>query len=636
MKVSLRAIAIAAGVLWGGAILFLGLINLASPSFGLSFLQVISSVYPGFHASRTIGDRKEATALGADRLMASMALAALANGASGHAMDFDDTQLSTTPDRTYGLLTHPTVPPLAAALAISERSGLSGAAFLEAFLVGFEVECKIAEAIDPSHYVRGFHSSGTAGTFASRCGRRETAAAERPADRAHAGDRVQSGERHPRELRHDDQAAPCRAARPRTASSPRNWPRGGSPVETMASTDPGDSFRCSAAAVDLERMVPVLGKPYTIVSPGVSIKPYPCGSLSHPSLDAMLKLVLDDDLKPEQVRAVRLACRLEHPRAAPDHSQSHVESTEHLVARHAAELLQVLENRRHRPGIDLNHGRNTSGKHTRKIFGDAAARDMSHRRYAFAIRQQTLHRRPVAFVCLHQLVADFAFEFVDVGLGRVMANFKQQLAGERVAVGVQAIRGQTQNHIANLDLLSRDDAFALNHADDESSQIVFAFGIEARHLRRFAANQGTAVVLAGFRQTFNHLLRDFRFELAGREIIHEEERSRALHRDVIHTVVHQIRADGVMHLHLECDFQLGANPVHAGDQNRIEILGLVNREQAPEPADLAEYPPSEGFVSKILDPLLGAVGAVDIDPGVGIRNRRAVQGILGHGCWLRL
>ena len=56
MKVSLKAIAIAAGVLWGGAILFLGLINLASPSYGLSFLQAISSVYPGFHVSRTIPD----------------------------------------------------------------------------------------------------------------------------------------------------------------------------------------------------------------------------------------------------------------------------------------------------------------------------------------------------------------------------------------------------------------------------------------------------------------------------------------------------------------------------------------------------------------------------------------------------
>src|SRR6185436_4209770 len=114
---------------------------------------------------RATSDKKEATAFGTDKLMAPAALAALANGASGHAMDYDDTQLSTTPDRTFGLLTHPTLSPMSAALAISERMGLSGPAFLEAFLVGFEVECKIAEAIDPKHYNSGFHSSGTIGTF---------------------------------------------------------------------------------------------------------------------------------------------------------------------------------------------------------------------------------------------------------------------------------------------------------------------------------------------------------------------------------------------------------------------------------------------------------------------------------------
>ena len=41
----------------------------------------------------------------------------------------------------------------------------SGRTFLEAFLTGFEVECKIAEAINPDHYLRGFHSTGTIGTF---------------------------------------------------------------------------------------------------------------------------------------------------------------------------------------------------------------------------------------------------------------------------------------------------------------------------------------------------------------------------------------------------------------------------------------------------------------------------------------
>src|SRR4051812_3939029 len=115
---------------------------------------------------RSVSDRKEATAIGAGTLMTSAPHAALLNAASGHAMDYDDTQFSTTPDRTFGLLTHPTVPALAAAMAVAERTHASGAAFLEAFLVGFEVECKIAEAIDPEHYTRGFHSTGTIGPFA--------------------------------------------------------------------------------------------------------------------------------------------------------------------------------------------------------------------------------------------------------------------------------------------------------------------------------------------------------------------------------------------------------------------------------------------------------------------------------------
>jgi hypothetical protein len=57
MKISLKAIAIATGVLWGGAILFVGMVNLASPSYGLSFRQVVSSAYPGFHAYRAIGEQ---------------------------------------------------------------------------------------------------------------------------------------------------------------------------------------------------------------------------------------------------------------------------------------------------------------------------------------------------------------------------------------------------------------------------------------------------------------------------------------------------------------------------------------------------------------------------------------------------
>ena len=56
MRLSIKGTAIAAGLLGGGAILFLGLINLAKPSYGLTFLKALSSVYPWFHASRTFGD----------------------------------------------------------------------------------------------------------------------------------------------------------------------------------------------------------------------------------------------------------------------------------------------------------------------------------------------------------------------------------------------------------------------------------------------------------------------------------------------------------------------------------------------------------------------------------------------------
>ncbi|MGH9713093.1 MAG: bacteriophage holin [Candidatus Acidiferrales bacterium] len=55
MRLSLKAITLAGALLWGSAILLVGSINLMSPGYGLTFLQMTSSVYPGFHASHTIG-----------------------------------------------------------------------------------------------------------------------------------------------------------------------------------------------------------------------------------------------------------------------------------------------------------------------------------------------------------------------------------------------------------------------------------------------------------------------------------------------------------------------------------------------------------------------------------------------------
>jgi hypothetical protein len=55
MRVSLKAIALASAFLWGGAMLFVGLIHMAAPSYGADFLRIVSSVYPGADTAPTLG-----------------------------------------------------------------------------------------------------------------------------------------------------------------------------------------------------------------------------------------------------------------------------------------------------------------------------------------------------------------------------------------------------------------------------------------------------------------------------------------------------------------------------------------------------------------------------------------------------
>ena len=247
----------------------------------------------------------ESTILGPDRMSAAAAHAALANGASGHAMDYDDTQLSTTPDRIFGLLTHPTVPPLSASLALGERIGASGRAFLEAFLTGFEVECKIAEAINPSHYALGFHSTGTIGTFGAAASAAKLLNLT-PAATAHAlgiaaslsaGIRVNFGSMT--KPLHAGRAAENGVTAAELAS--RGFTAGDDGLDGE-----WGFFQVLGGGADVPRIVPALGRPFSIVDPGVSFKPYPCGSLGHPTMDAMLKLVTDHDVKPEQIARVRV------------------------------------------------------------------------------------------------------------------------------------------------------------------------------------------------------------------------------------------------------------------------------------------------------------------------------------------
>ena len=255
----------------------------------------------------TVGASAEATAFGRAPFRTGAAHAALVNATAGHALDWDDTQLATSADRIFGLLTHPTVPPLVAALAIGERQQVSGREYLEAFLTGFEVECKIAEAINPSHYKQGFHTSGTIGTFGAAVAAAKLLNLDADqlehmlaiAASSASGIRVNFGSMtkplHVGRAAQNGIVAAELAVRGFTGGHDALDP----PWGFFSTFSHGQGF-------DEDRIVGVLGNPHTIVSPGVSIKPYPCGVLGHPTMDAMRRLVIDNDVNPDNITAIRV------------------------------------------------------------------------------------------------------------------------------------------------------------------------------------------------------------------------------------------------------------------------------------------------------------------------------------------
>jgi hypothetical protein len=64
MRISVKAMAFALGLLWGGGVAFTALAHLAFPSYGTGFLVFVSSIYPGFHGARNLGDALVGTVYG--------------------------------------------------------------------------------------------------------------------------------------------------------------------------------------------------------------------------------------------------------------------------------------------------------------------------------------------------------------------------------------------------------------------------------------------------------------------------------------------------------------------------------------------------------------------------------------------
>jgi len=243
------------------------------------------------------GASGRATLLGTAQ-RSSLAGAALANGTAGHALDFDDV--------TAHMSGHPSIPLAPALLVVAEDTGASGADLVGAFVVGFEVECKIGRGMGRSHYARGFHQTTTLGALGSAAAcarllglsRDETAHALGIASSMAGGLRANFGS-----MTKPLQAGNAARAGVVAALLARRGFTGGDdildgPFGFVRAFSPADDG-------DLEQ-IGGFGDPWEVVDPGISVKKYPCCFVSHRAADATLSLVRRHGITPEQVERVEV------------------------------------------------------------------------------------------------------------------------------------------------------------------------------------------------------------------------------------------------------------------------------------------------------------------------------------------
>ena len=244
--------------------------------------------------------------------------AALANGVAIHVDDFDDTQLAAAKDRVYGLLVHPTVPVLPAAFGLAETTGKGGKDFMLAYHLGVEVETKIAEAISPRHYEDGFHSTGTCGVF----GGTVACAKLRGFDTAHIVTSFAIAASHSAGLREN------------FGTMMKSFQAGHAAESGVVATDfaalgwtgadqileaPRGFFHAYGGTYDPAAIQNKLGNPWTFARPGISIKPFPSGSLTHPGMTEMLRLIRAEHIKAADVEQVEVGTNHNLPNALIRH-----------------------------------------------------------------------------------------------------------------------------------------------------------------------------------------------------------------------------------------------------------------------------------------------------------------------------
>jgi 2-methylcitrate dehydratase PrpD len=221
--------------------------------------------------------------------------ASLMNGISSHVNDYDDT----TP-KNYS---HPTSPVASALFAHASANRVSGRDFMLAFILGFEAESRVGNAVYPAHYDAGWHITGTAGVFgaATAIGRLLGLSVQQMiwaiglAATQAAGLREMFGSMakafHPGRSAQNGYVAALLAKNGFTAGEHGiEGPRGFAAVQ--------------AASCDLSKITTHLGVDFDLRAN--TYKPFPCGIVNHPTIDGCIQLHHEHHLAPDAVRAVRL------------------------------------------------------------------------------------------------------------------------------------------------------------------------------------------------------------------------------------------------------------------------------------------------------------------------------------------
>jgi 2-methylcitrate dehydratase PrpD len=221
--------------------------------------------------------------------------AALANGISIHADDFDDT----------GSALHVAAPILPPAFALCELGGHSGKELMLAFHVGVETASKIGDAIAPRHNGDGFHTTGTCGSFgsAAACAKLRSLNAKQTAYALGIAASEASGLRDNfgsmTKPFHAGHAAENGIVAADLAAL--GWTAADDILEA-----PLGFFQAAGGGFDPGAIVNRLGNPWMFASPGDLIKRFPCGTIQQSFMDEMLVLIHDNNIMAQEVEQVEV------------------------------------------------------------------------------------------------------------------------------------------------------------------------------------------------------------------------------------------------------------------------------------------------------------------------------------------